>query len=149
MPSIVKKTAKNASKKATPFPFVLEALAEAAPYTKPMFGALGVYVDEKIVFILREKDSYTEDNGVWVATTGEHHARLQALFPSIRSIYMFGPGPTGWQNIPVDAVDFEESVLAACELVLKRDPSIGKVPKKKKVKAVRAKAKSRHKKTRA
>lgn len=43
---------------------------------------------------------------------------------------MFGPGPTGWQILPLDADDFEESVLKACQLVLKNDVRIGKVPKK-------------------
>jgi hypothetical protein len=28
----------------------------------------------------------------------------------------------------VDALDFEESALAACELIVARDPRIGKVP---------------------
>lgn len=41
----------------------------------------------------------------------------------------FGPGPTGWQVLPVNSDDFEESVIKACQLVIKRDPRIGKVPK--------------------
>jgi hypothetical protein len=35
---------------------------------------------------------------------------------------------TGWQVLPVDAPDFEEAVLRACDLVLAGDPRIGKVP---------------------
>jgi hypothetical protein len=35
---------------------------------------------------------------------------------------------TGWQILPVDADDFEESALRACELVLEGDARIGKVP---------------------
>jgi hypothetical protein len=37
---------------------------------------------------------------------------------------------TGWQVLPADAPDFEEGALRACELVVARDPRIGKVPKR-------------------
>jgi SAM-dependent methyltransferase len=33
---------------------------------------------EKIVFILRDRPARTDDNGVWVATTREHHESLRA-----------------------------------------------------------------------
>lgn len=47
----------------------------------------------------------------------------------MRSIKIFGPGPTGWQILPVDAEDFEESTFKACGLVAQNDLRIGKVPK--------------------
>ncbi|MGZ3702305.1 MAG: hypothetical protein ACXWSD_10980 [Bdellovibrionota bacterium] len=123
------------AKKPIPYDFVLEALAKAQPYTKPMFGCLGVYVGDRIVLILRDKDNSPRDQGVWLATTGEHHESLQRDFPSMRPIELFGPGPTGWQVLPAKSADFEEAVLKACRLVLKGDPRIGKVPKTKKPKA--------------
>jgi hypothetical protein len=46
----------------------------------------------------------------------------------MRSIQVFRTKVTGWQVLPVDARDFEESALAACELIAARDPRIGKVP---------------------
>ena len=120
-------------KRTIPFDFVLEELADVDPWTRPMFGAVAVYVGEKIVFILRDgKDD--EDNGVWVATTKEHHASLRRELPSLRSILVFGKGETGWQVLPVDASDFEESVLRACALVRAGDARIGKTPKAKKPK---------------
>ena len=117
--------------KQIPFEFILEELDRANPYTRPMFGAVGVYIGEKIIFILRDRPTSTEDNGVWLATTGEHHQSLQKVFPNMRSLKMFGPGPTGWQILPRDADDFEESTMKACQLVLKNDLRIGKVPKTK------------------
>jgi hypothetical protein len=90
-----------------------------------------VYVEEKIVFCLREKKDSPRDNGVWVATTKEHHASLRRELPSMRSIEVFGVGETGWQVLPVGESDFEESVLRACALVLAGDPRIGKVPQRK------------------
>jgi hypothetical protein len=47
----------------------------------------------------------------------------------MRSIQVFGKEVTGWQVLPADAPDFEEAALHACELVIARDPRIGKVPK--------------------
>jgi hypothetical protein len=116
-------------KKTVPFDFVLSELEDLAPYTKPMFGCTSVYVGEKIVFILRQRGNPLPDDGVWLATTGEHHASLQKDFPSMRSLEIFGPGPTGWQVLPVDAEDFEDSVLRACEMIRQGDPRIGKIPK--------------------
>jgi hypothetical protein len=94
-----------------------------------MFGCLAVYFEDKIVLILRDRHDSPEDNGVWLATTAEHHASLQREFPSMRSIQLFGGKTTHWQVLPVDAPDFEEAALRACGLVIARDPRIGKVPK--------------------
>jgi hypothetical protein len=93
-----------------------------------MFGCLAVYVKEKIVLILRDKPNQTADNGVWLATTEEHHQSLRQEFPNMRSIKVLGKKVTGWQVLPADAQDFEEAALHACELVLTGDPRIGKVP---------------------
>lgn len=49
-------------KKTIPFEFALDELDGASPYTKPMFGAVGVYVGDKIVFILRDRPTSPEDN---------------------------------------------------------------------------------------
>lgn len=120
------------AKKPIPFDFVLEELSSLNPRTNPMFGCTAIYVGEKIIFILRKKEGGpTEDNGIWLATTGEHHESLKKDFPHMRSIAVFGPGPTGWQVLPEDAADFEESVFRVCEFVKNQDPRIGKVPKAK------------------
>jgi hypothetical protein len=109
-------------RKAVPHQFVLDAIATLSPTTRPMFGCLAVYVADKIVLILRDKRDATADNGVWLATTAEHHDSLRREFPNIRSIQVLGKGVTGWQVLPVDAADFEEAALWACELILARDP---------------------------
>jgi hypothetical protein len=118
-------------RKAVPHPFVLDAIAAIAPRTRSMFGCLAIYVGDKIVLLLRDRSSETADNGVWLATTAEHHESLHREFPNMRSIRLFGEAVTGWQVLPVDAADFEESAIRACELVIRRDPRIGKVPKGK------------------
>src|SRR5260221_7420673 len=116
-------------RKAPPHAFVLEALAEAEPRTNPMFGCLAVYVGEKIVLILRDRPKYPKDNGVWVATTLEHHESLRREFPNMRLIGLFGKKTTGWQVLAADAADFEAAALRAGELVVAKDPRIGKGPK--------------------
>ncbi|HET6180256.1 MAG TPA: hypothetical protein VFE61_25265 [Candidatus Sulfotelmatobacter sp.] len=93
-----------------------------------MFGCLAVYVEDKIVVILRDKRNGTADNGVWLATTAEHHEGLRREFPNMRSIQVLGKKVTGWQVLPADAPDFEEAALRACKLIVARDPRIGKVP---------------------
>ena len=119
-------------RKHAPHEFVLEALAEIEPRTNPMFGCLAVYYGEKIVLILRDKrDKTAADDGVWLATTPEHHESLRHDFPTMRSIAVLGKKVTGWQVLPADAADFEQAALRACELVIAKDPRIGKVPKRK------------------
>ncbi|HTT62080.1 MAG TPA: hypothetical protein VMG35_09580 [Bryobacteraceae bacterium] len=115
-------------RKAVPHAFVLEAVSALSPRTRPMFGCLAIYVGDKIVLILRDKPGKSGDNGVWLATTVEHHESLRREFPSMRSIRVLGKKVTGWQVLPADAPDFEEAALRACELVIARDPRIGKVP---------------------
>jgi hypothetical protein len=123
-------------RKPIPFEFVLDELSALDPYTKPMFGCTAIYVDQKIVLILRERPQHLRDNGVWIATTIDHHESLKKDLPSMRTIEVFETrGPSGWQIIPMDSETFEEEVLKACELIKKDDPRIGKIPKPKKIKS--------------
>jgi hypothetical protein len=115
-------------RKAIPHEFVLDAIAALSPATRSMFGCLAVYIGKKIVLILRDKRDSTADNGVWLATTKEHHESLRREFPNMRSIQVFGTKVTGWQVLPIDAPDFEEAAMRACELIVAKDPRIGKVP---------------------
>jgi len=119
-------------RKSIPFEFVLDALSPLDPATRPMFGCLAIYAGRKIVLILRDKGGESPDNGVWLATTVQHHESLRAEFPNMRSIEVLGKKVTGWQVLPADAPDFEEAALRSCELVMAGDARIGKVPKSKK-----------------
>jgi hypothetical protein len=118
-------------KKAVAFDFVLEELYSLEPTVKPMFGCHAVYVKEKIVLILRRKEHYPGDNGVWVATSREHHDSLRKNLPGMRTIGLFGGAESGWQNLPAESEHFEEMVMKACNLILRGDPRIGKIPKRR------------------
>src|SRR4029077_15561604 len=112
-------------RKTAPHEFVLEALSPLSPRTNAMFRCLALYIGEKIVLILRDRPKYPRDNGVWIATTLQHHESLRREFPNMRSVGLLGKKITGWQLLPSDATDFEEAALRACELVLAKDPRIG------------------------
>jgi hypothetical protein len=84
------------------FPFVLEELQDSIlagrVRTRAMFGSHAVYVDERIIFILRQKDDpkTLRDNGVWVATQPDHNESLLRDFPALRPIELFARrGRTG------------------------------------------------------
>ncbi len=121
------------TRRAVPHEFVLDALAPLEPFTRPMFGCLAVYVEEKIVVILRDRNDYRADNGVWLATNAEHHESLRREFPRMRSIRLLGREVTHWQVLPASAPDFEEAALRACDLIRARDPRIGKIPKRRRI----------------
>lgn len=121
----------EAKKKRVAFDFVLEELYSLEPTVKPMFGSHAVYIRDKIVLILRCRESYEFDNGVWLATSREHHASLKKDFPGMRSIALFGGAESEWQNLPADNESFEEEVMKACHFILRGDPRIGKIPKRR------------------
>lgn len=126
-------TAKRA--KPAPYEFVLDRIASLAPITRPMFGCVAVYIEDKIVLILRDKPKSAADNGIWLATTAEYHESLRREFPRMRSIRIFGKKPSQWQVLPADDPDFETAAMRACELILARDPRIGKIPKTRSTRA--------------
>ena len=120
-------------KKKIPFEFVLELLDELNPRIKPMFGCYAIYIEEKLVLILREKSDFLNDNGIWIATTPEHHDSLRKDFPMMKSLELFkSKKPTTWQNLPSNHPDFESNARLVCKFIHYNDPRVGKVPKRKK-----------------
>lgn len=121
-------------KKNIPFDFVFDHLMPLDVTVKPMFGMWAIYLNEKILLILRQRKDRPETNGVWVATNAEHHKSLKNDLPSLRSIFAYegSDKDTEWQLIPVDADDFEASVIKACELITRGDRRIGRIPKARK-----------------
>ena len=114
-----------------PFEFVLEQLYSVNVEIRPMFGCFALYVHNKIVLILRKRNTSIKDNGVWLATSKEDHASLRHIFPSMRSIKVLGGKESNWQNLPADADDFEEMVTKACEMILHGDNRIGRETRNK------------------
>lgn len=140
------------NKRSLNFEFVIEELrssfGEDRIHVKAMFGSHAVYVDDKIIFILRKKeDNKTHrDNGIWIATSQDHNDSLTNEFKNLREIELFKnrgqKGFTGWLLLPEDHNRFEETALSICNLVRQRDPRIGKHPKKSSVSGASVKIKT-------
>ena len=116
-----------------PFEFILDYLYPLEPVIKPMFGCFAYYSGEKIVFIVRKKKDMPEQNGIWVATSREHHESLKAELPSLGNIGILGKD-TEWQMRHEDDPAFERYAIRICELVKLGDERVGRIPKKKKSK---------------
>jgi hypothetical protein len=111
-----------------PFDFVLELLGDKITHTKPMFGCEALYVGHKIVLILRQKDNYKESNGIWIATSAEHHESLRQIFPNMRNLEIFGDGTTNWQVLHEKDYDFEQAAEKLCDLIIHDDVRVGRIP---------------------
>ena|SRR5215218_4559497 len=69
-----------------PFDFVFDYLFPLEVKVKPMFGLFALYIGEKLVLMLRQRKQHSEINGVWIATSKDHHKSLRKAFPSLRSL---------------------------------------------------------------
>jgi hypothetical protein len=116
------------------FDFVVEHLFSLSPIVKPMFGCHSIYVGTKIVLVTRLKENHPEANGIWIATSREHHTSLKEIIPTMHSVYVLsnGKNETDWQMIHADDDNFETYTSIICDLILRSDVRIGKVPKPRK-----------------
>jgi hypothetical protein len=124
--------------KSVPHPFILEALAPLDPEVRPMFSGHAVYIGEKIVMMLRDHPKSPQDNGLWLVFADEADLEIDAKknpkslrhqFPSLRPIELLHGKIKHWLLIPSDSPDFESQSLHLCDLLLARDPRIGRIPK--------------------
>jgi len=114
-----------------PHAFVVEALAPLNPEVRRMFSGFAVYIDDKVCFMLREHAKSPQDNGVWlVLADGLDPADpgLHREFPSLRRIDLLGGKIAHWLLIPGNGPNFESEALHACDLLLHRDPRLGRIP---------------------
>jgi hypothetical protein len=121
-----------AKRKSPPYPFILEALDPLHPEVKPMFSGYAVYLGDKIVCMLRDRPTYPEDNGLWLVfseTADLAHKSIRKDFPSLRPIGRIGGVIAHWLLIPADSPNFESEALHVCDLLLKHDPRLGRIPK--------------------
>jgi hypothetical protein len=118
-------------KRKPPHAFVLEALAPLDPEVRPMFSGFAVYLCNLLVCMLRESDKSPRDNGVWLVlsdTTDPKDPAVRREFPSLRPIELLGGKIGHWLVIPSDGADFETEALHACDLLLRHDSRLGRIP---------------------
>lgn len=118
-------------KKRPPYDFILEELGEHVTDIKPMFGAYGIYHQNKILMILRKKEKFDRDTGMWLGVVNEYVTDIKKEIPELRDLEMFGTAPTAWQVLGEELENFETVAYQICELILKNDPRIGRIPKRK------------------
>lgn len=118
-------------KQKPPHAFVVEALAPLNPEVRRMFSGFAVYVGDRIVCMLREHSKSPRDNGVWLVLsddTNPSDPQLRREFPSLRSIELLRGKIGHWLLIPSDGPNFEQEAMRACDLLLRRDPRLGRIP---------------------
>jgi hypothetical protein len=96
-----------------------------------MFSGYAVYIGDLLVLMLRDHAKSVRDNGVWLVlseTTNPEDKTLRRELPSLRRIELLQSKIGHWLVIPSDGPDFETEALHACELLLRRDPRLGRVP---------------------
>jgi hypothetical protein len=120
------------AKQKPPHAFILEALAPLYPEVRRMFSGFAVYVGDRIVCMLRDHHKSPRDNGIWLVlseTANPADPDLRREFPSIRPIELLGNKIGHWLLIPSDSPDFETEALRACDLLIRHDPRLGRIPK--------------------
>jgi len=140
MPRTPKPAAHPPKRKSPPYPFLLEALAPLQPEVRPMFSGFAVYVADKIVAMLRDSPKMPEDNGLWLVLSeiaDPTDPGLRRELPSLRTINALRGKIGHWLLVPADGPDFEAESLRACDLVLTRDPRIGRIPKSRQASTAR------------
>jgi hypothetical protein len=117
----------SSAKKQHPFSFVLEELVSIRPTTKRMFGFTYVYLDDKLLFSLRNSLKQPGSNGMWLYTSAEHIESLGSEFPQLSRRYLWRSGRNAWVILASKLEGFEEYAFKACELILNGDQRIGRV----------------------
>jgi len=114
-------------KKQLPFPFVIEELDSLRPTIKRMFGFTHVYLEDKLLFSLRDDPKQKGTNGLWLYTTTEHLESLAKEFPHLPRRQLWRSKKNAWIILASKLEEFEEYAFKACELVLNGDQRIGRI----------------------
>ena len=109
-----------------PYDFVLRYLYPVRPTIKKMLGCYGLFVKDKNILVLRERDNHPEFNGVFVATQPEFFEELQNTLHASNMDFELDGIKHSWIFISEDLDDFKEKVQKACELIKAGDERIGK-----------------------
>ena len=122
------------SKPKVPHAYVLDALAPLHPEVRRLFSGFGVYSGDRLLMVLRDHVKSPQDNGVWLVLsegTDAADASLHQDFPSLRRIELLRGKIGNWLLLPSDDADFEALALRACNLLVRHDPRLGRVPQSK------------------
>ena len=118
-----------ATRRQSPFQFVLDELLPLRPAVRRAFGFTYVYLGERLLLSLRQSDRQQRFDGVWLYTRAEHVESLRCEFPLLprRCFWKSKKSGSGWVIIAAELEDFEECAFKACELILRGDRRVGRV----------------------
>ena len=91
-----------------------------------------IYNGQTLLLMLRDRKDQPELNGIWVPTNRDSLESLKAELPSLRQIYGLGntrKSGSLWLMVPPEAPDFERTAITLCDLIVRRDPRIGRLSK--------------------
>ena len=109
-----------------PYDFVLQYLYPLRPHKQKMLGGMGLFVEDKNVLLLREREDHPEFNGVFVATQPEYFDSLTSELHTSNMEFDIDGSYHSWIFISEDLEDFNDIVKKACELIKLADKRIGK-----------------------
>jgi hypothetical protein len=112
-----------------PFDFIFDYLLPIETEVTPFFGMFSVRSRGKLLLLLRERSNQPEMNGIWIATVGDGAVSLKKELPGSLVLFERKSKKDEWLLIPPDAEAFERSAIHLCDLVVHRDPRIGRIPK--------------------
>jgi hypothetical protein len=98
---------------------------------KAQFGMHYVYLNKKLMLMLRKTDKGDGLNGIFVATSKPHHQSLAQDVPALGD-FILDTGETydsHWRFLREDDDDFEMSAIKIAEFISHGDERIGKVTK--------------------
>ena len=116
--------------KVVPYDFIFDYLPPNV-VTKRMFGMYYLYLNKKIVLILRKAGKNLDMNGLWVATSKQHHQSLEKEIPALCD-FVLDNGEmhdSEWRLIKDSDDDLEAAAIQVCELISHGDKRIGKETK--------------------
>jgi hypothetical protein len=118
-------------KSETPFPFILAELEALRLTSKKVFGFTHVYLDDRLLFSLRDADNQRGTNGMWLYTTTDQVESLAAEFSELSRRQIWRSGKNAWIILASRLPNFEEHALRACELILWNDQRIGRISRRR------------------
>lgn len=109
-----------------PYDFVLRYLYPVRPQIKKMIGCYGLFVNKKLLLLLRERQNQPEFNGIFLATQPRFFDTLQNEIHVSNMNFDIDGDPHSWIFLSEDLADFDDKVKKACELIKAGDERIGK-----------------------
>ncbi len=117
-------------RKRIPFPFVIDELESLRLKVRTVFGFTHVYLEDMLLFSLRDNTTQPGSNGMWLYTTTENADSLAREFTDLPQRQIWRSGKKAWIILASRLPEFEEHAFKACELILRGDQRIGRLSRR-------------------